>query len=77
MDEVKLKVDVGVVTKEGFTAAFLLRFDDGVMFRTHTDLLWCDRETKTRVLANFLATLAKLEAMGASVTGSENLDESK
>ncbi len=68
-----MKVELGRSVVEGFTKAYLLRFENGLMLRS-TDILWSGKKGAEEIKTQLLEVVKALEKAGFKVSGHENLE---
>ncbi len=67
-----MKAEIGVAEQETFVAAYLLRFENGLVMRTK-DCLWLGKAEHEKLKQEFVAVVKGLEAAGIEIVGWERL----
>lgn len=67
------QIKIGVATKDTMPSAFLLRFENGFVLRSNSNVLWTNQEGKQKEKAAFIEVVQALRDKGFEVTGEEKL----
>jgi hypothetical protein len=69
-----MRIEVGIVEREGFAAAVIFRVDGGLTLREPT-LMWLGKDDKAEIIRQARAVVADLKAHGITVANDHLLDE--
>ena len=68
-----MKIEIGTITREGFIASYVFRFENGITMRVHEDLLWANKHEFDQIKNKLIAVVADFKANGVEIVGEEKL----